>query len=101
MDARENSVDSPRRRPIRFVTVLLLVLIVVLGYALGRTPRRTARLQAALADYRAQFHGEVVEVLGGWAPLDWPDDTPLDEVIERIRAIVSGRSSTLSKPAPI
>ena len=101
MDASENSADSPRRRPIRLVTVLLLITIVVLGYALSKQQRRTARLQAALTDYRAQSHGEMVQVLGGWAELDWPDDTPLDEVIEAIRAIMSRRSSTLSKGAPI
>ncbi len=101
MDAPENSVDSPRRRPIRLVTVLLVVLIVVLGYALSEKQRRTARLQAALTDYRAQSHGEMVQVLGGWAPLAWPDDTPLDEVIEEIRAIVGRRSPSLFKDAPI
>jgi hypothetical protein len=61
-------------------------LILVLGYFLAVRQRREARLRAALALYKSRATGEIADLMGRWIPLDWPQDTPLGEAIEHIKA---------------
>jgi hypothetical protein len=80
-------------KPIRPSLVLLLVVILVLGYALTAQQRRVARLRSALARYKSQAHGQVIARLGAGAKIakgmDWPEGTPLSEVIEQIKSATS------------
>jgi hypothetical protein len=61
------------------------VLILVLGYSLVTRQRREARLRAALALYKGRATGDLVEIMGRSVPMDWPEGTPLGEVVEKIK----------------
>ena len=85
---------------IRPVTVLFLALILVLGYSLVIRQRREARLRAALALYKGRATGEIAGLMEPIDPLDrpdWPKDTPLAEVIGRIK---NARPPGVSRRAP-
>jgi hypothetical protein len=69
---------------IHSVTVLLLALIVVLGATLVIGQRREARLREALAVYKGRAQDELRSVMGSRLAPDWPDGTPLREVVERV-----------------
>ncbi len=99
MNSSDTLVDSPRRWPIRLSSVLILVL----GYALIRQQRKEARLRDALAAYKSRADQKIVGVLGGWMPLGWPDGTPLEGAIQRIKSASSagGRSPSFPKGIPI
>ena len=48
--------------------------------------RKEARLRAALALYKLRAHADVIARFRNSAPiLDWPDQTPLGEVVEQIQ----------------
>src|SRR5262245_38435319 len=79
-------VDHLALRRIRPITVLLVALIVVLGYSLVVRQHREARLRAALASYKGRATGDLTDILGRSVGMDWPEDTPLAEAIEQIKA---------------
>jgi hypothetical protein len=82
---RSNVMADPDRR-IRWITLLLGVAIVTLGCIFILRQRREERLWAALALYKSRSHERVVLRLRYSAPkMDWPDETPLGEVIEQIK----------------
>jgi hypothetical protein len=66
-------------------TVILLAAIVVLGSLLVIEERKAARLRAALTYYKSRSHERVVDRLQWRTFLHWPDDSPLEEVIEQIK----------------
>jgi hypothetical protein len=70
------------------VTVLLLALIVVLGYSLVTRQRREARLREALALYKERATRQIADIMDWAIGLDWPDDTPLGEAIEVVKASI-------------
>jgi len=86
----EHRGDRNPVKRIRLSTVLLLVVILVLGYALEVQQGKEARLRAALALYKRRSQGKIQSVLDLPIFLDWPDETSLEEVIERIKVSSSG-----------
>jgi hypothetical protein len=86
---------------IRLGSVLLLVVLVVLGCALIVQQRREERLRAALAAYQSRSQGAIVRIMGDSLPLDWQDDTSLEEVIELISLGTSNRWDSFPKGVPI
>jgi hypothetical protein len=81
---------DPNRR-IHWSMLLVVVAIVTLGCIFMLQQRKEERLRAALALYRSRSHGRVAERLSGWAPnLNWPEQTPLGEVIEQIKLSTRG-----------
>jgi hypothetical protein len=70
----------------RWSTLLIVVAISALGSIFMLQQRREERLREALALYKVRSHESVVARLHNWAPsLDWPDETPLADVIEQIK----------------
>jgi hypothetical protein len=84
-----------------FSKLILLVVIAVLGSAVIAQQRKEKRLRAVLALYRSRSHRGIVSVMGRNLPLAWPDETPLAEVIEQIKQLVSSRSGMFPKGVPI
>jgi len=73
-------------RRIRRSTFFLVTSILALACILVWQQRKEKRLRTALAIYKSRSHKRVVERLSTGAPnLDWPNDTPLGEVIEEIK----------------
>jgi hypothetical protein len=70
---------------IRPATVLLVVAIMVLGFLAIREEHKAARLQDALVYYKSRSHERVADRLRSRALLQWPDDSPLEKVVEQIR----------------
>jgi hypothetical protein len=86
---------------IRPGTVLLLALILVLGYSLVIRQRREARLRAVLALYKGRAQRDVQHIMGKYHHLNWPDETPLSEVIEQIKQATNRWLSLFPKGVPI
>ncbi len=101
VEPSDTLADSSPGRPVRPVTVLLLLAIVVLGSALIVQQRREARLREALAAYKGRSQGQIVRTLGtGWLQFDWPEGTTLEDAIELIKAR-SAMSLSFPKGVPI
>jgi len=76
-------------------------VITVLGSALIVRQRREARLREALAAHKSRSRGQIVRILGGWLPIDWPDGTTLEDTIELIKSRSIRSWSSLPKGVPI
>jgi hypothetical protein len=77
---------AAHNRPIPWSTLLVLFAIVTLGCIFLLQQRKEERLRAALALYKSRSHGKVATRLRSWAKnLNWPDQTPLGEVLEKIK----------------
>jgi hypothetical protein len=90
--------DMKRIRP---GTVILMIVIVGLGSALVVQQRSEARLREALAAYKTRSRGQIVRVLGGWLPIDWPEGTTLEDAIELIKSRSSIAWRFFPKGVPI
>jgi hypothetical protein len=77
---------ADRNRRIPWSTLLVLFAIVTLGCIFLLQERKEERLRASLAFYKSRSHGKVATRLRSWAKnLNWPDQTPLGEVLEKIK----------------
>jgi hypothetical protein len=77
---------AAHNRRIPWSTLLFLFAIVTLGYIFMLQQRKEERLRAALALYKSRSHGKVATRLrSSAANVNWPDQTPLGEVLEKIK----------------
>jgi hypothetical protein len=82
--------------------LLVVVAVLALGGTLLVQQRRVERLRAALALYKRHSHKKVVAKLSSPAPgLDWPDETPLAEVIEQIKLNTQSGAPQFSLVVPV
>jgi hypothetical protein len=82
--------------------MVLLIVIAGLGFVTFVELRKEARLQAALARYKGRAHDQLVERLDWSAKLlNWPDQSPLAEVVEQIKVATSGPGWTRDFPLGI
>jgi hypothetical protein len=66
--------------------LLVILVVMTLGCILISQQADEVRLRGLLARYKGRYHKKVVVRLHNAAPtLDWPDQTPLGEVIEQIK----------------
>ena len=80
-----------RTRRIPWSTLLVLFAIVTLGCIFLLQQRKEERLRVALALYKSRSHGKVATRLRSRAKhLNWPDQTPLGEVLEKVKLDTRG-----------
>jgi hypothetical protein len=82
-------------------TLVLLIAIAALPSVVIAQQRKEARLEAALAHYKSRSHGLVVQCIDQMAILNWPDESPLGEVVEQIKMCTTGRRPRVNFPAGI
>jgi hypothetical protein len=91
-----------RNSRIPWSTLLVLFAIVALGCIFLLLQRKEERLRAALALYKNRSHGRVAMRLrdSAWN-VNWPDQTPLGEVLEKIKLGTQGGFSRFPLGVPI
>jgi hypothetical protein len=78
--------------------ILLLIAIAIIACLIFVEQRKEARLRVALAHFKSRSHHLVIERLDWRAVLNWPDQSPLSEVVEQVRIGTTGRGSPIDFP---